>query len=720
MNLFRSNQKHIENVVSAASLPPFADWWPLLPILLFSILIRIGYLPVTRGIFEWIHMGPWADGLLKNGLFQYYNPAIPYPIYSPLLTVIALIQSWRGLSVSANDPSNYILLRLLPMSFELFLITVTYIWLRRERYYRWLIPLALSIAPTVIINGTLGGQVDILIVTFSVLSLLALQQKKANIAWAFFALGMLVKLQAIIIFPLLFILTFRRCGWRKLLIGIAVGALVGGAYLLPYILGMGLQKALAPYLLTVSAYNSAQVWSLNFWAAVTPQAPGIPLAPMEIWIKDSTPLFGPLSYKAVGLLLFGLNTLLVCATAWKNFEKNREFVWATAIYLGFFVFPTAIWGRYIFVAVVLCIVAIYQDRRLWPVACGLVYTSSYNMLWWFGGNWLGWLPWSRNVSTLIPWLNLGMMFVVIWIVVSPSRDQNTSRQTTWESAIFDYIFGAIRLVTAGLGVIVAFIVIRDALTYYPMATWLTQNVASKSQLVSENLEVTQFTGAQSDDARAWNWYLTPIVDGAQLHQWSQHGTYYVVLDEEASPQAFTARLARYVKLGATLLYQTNTVFPGIPRQAVLWTFQPSNVSTDTFDQRIKLLGYDLVSKSGSVLLRLYWQAIQVPDIPYHIYIHIWDSQDGQLLAQADTQLGSDTSPANTWTKGQLTIQEITLPPDAFQETQNQMRLDLGLYSLSTGARAAVTDTSGIASGDHIEIKIGHDDQGQVSTKETVF
>jgi len=120
------------------------------------------------------------------------------------------------------------------------------------------------------------------------------------------------------------------------------------------------------------------------------------------------------------------------------------------------------------------------------------------------------------------------------------------------------------------------------------------------------------------------------------------------------------------------------------------------------------------------LLRLYWQAIQVPDIPYHIYIHIWDSQDGQLLAQADTQLGSDTSPANTWTKGQLTIQEITLPPDAFQETQNQMRLDLGLYSLSTGARAAVTDTSGIASGDHIEIKIGHDDQGQVSTKETVF
>src|SRR5258708_30841479 len=71
------------------------QWWPLLPILLFSIVIRIGYLPVTHGMFEWIHMGPWADGLLKTGLFQYYFPDVAYPIYSPLLTLIAFIQSWR-------------------------------------------------------------------------------------------------------------------------------------------------------------------------------------------------------------------------------------------------------------------------------------------------------------------------------------------------------------------------------------------------------------------------------------------------------------------------------------------------------------------------------------------------------------------------------------------------------------------------------------------------
>ena len=147
------------------------------------------------------------------------------------------------------------------------------------------------------------------------------------------------------------------------------------------------------------------------------------------------------------------------------------------------------------------------------------------------------------------------------------------------------------------------------------------------------------------------------------------------------------------------------MFPGVPRQAVLWTFRPTYISEVSFDKEIKLLGYDIVSNSGELSLRLYWQGLQTPAIPYHIFLHILNPQTSQLLGQADTELGSGVAPSNAWDKGQLVIQKVMLPSDAFQNVQEPVRLDLGLYSLATGTRASVTDAIGNAAGDHVEFVI---------------
>src|SRR5262249_8971509 len=155
----------------------------------------------------------------------------------------------------------------------------------------------LAISPTIIMVGSLGGQIDICIVLFVTLALLSLNRDKPAIAWAFFALGMLVKLQTVIVFPLLVIVTFRRYGCKKLIIGVDVCVSGGGTYLLPFALGMGIQKALFPIYGAPGTFSTIQVWSLNFWSLFDPQSPGIPLAPPAQWILDTKPLLGSLRYR---------------------------------------------------------------------------------------------------------------------------------------------------------------------------------------------------------------------------------------------------------------------------------------------------------------------------------------------------------------------------------------------------------------------------------------
>src|SRR5579859_3709449 len=245
--------------------PRLLIWLPLVPILLFSILFRLGYLVAPHITGDWGYFfANWGAGVAKSGLFNYWphgNRGYRYPLYMPVLGIYYYIQSWRGTSLLAiDDQSNYLLARLLPFFAELFLITLSYAWLRRERYFRWLIPLGLSIAPTIILIGSLSGELDICMMVFIALALIAMNRDKPGTAWAFFALGMLVKTQAVIVFPLLVVLTLRRYGWRSLIRGVAFGAVVGGTYLLPFVLGVGAETVLKGY------YGAPGTWPFTQFA----------------------------------------------------------------------------------------------------------------------------------------------------------------------------------------------------------------------------------------------------------------------------------------------------------------------------------------------------------------------------------------------------------------------------------------------------------------------
>ncbi|MBL8162129.1 MAG: DUF2029 domain-containing protein [Anaerolineae bacterium] len=242
-----------------------------------------------------------------------------------------------------------------------------------------LIPLLIAVYPGVIVTGVFWGQTDALWTLFVALALIAIERERPGWAWVCFALGVLTKFQAVYVFPLLLVLTVRRCGLRATITSLALGGLVSVALLLPFMLNSGIERVLRPFTVAVDFFPSTTVWALNLWYAVIPSNWGAHPALVYENIPD-TLLLGPLSYKQIGLLLLALYALLIIVAAWRRGDERRAFVWAAALGFGFFMLPTQMHERYLFPAALLLLLGAAQDWRLWLPALLTIFTYSYNVI----------------------------------------------------------------------------------------------------------------------------------------------------------------------------------------------------------------------------------------------------------------------------------------------------------------------------------------------------
>jgi len=108
--------------------------------------------------------------------------------------------------------------------------------------------------------------------------------------------------------------------------------------------------------------------------------------------------------------------------------------------------------------------------------------------------------------------------------------------------------------------------------------------------------------------------------------------------------------------------------------------------------KVALLGYDLDTQwarpGGVLLLTLYWQAMDVVNLPYKVFVHLDDEVTARTLAQADDFPACGTRPTQTWRTDQIVADRhiIELPADlpagsyplrvGLYEPQTQQRMDL--------------------------------------------
>src|SRR5262249_30537831 len=152
--------------------------------------------------------------------------------------------------------------------------------------------------------------------------------------------------------PLVFVVTLRRYGFRRLLLALAASLALSAAIYIPIFTQSGFGSTLRPYLQSIGAFNVLTMYAPNMWmllAATNPMA------------QDTTAAVGNLSYRVLGGITFGVYALLILWTAWNQADQRREFVWAGALYFGFFMLLTEMHERYLYPAAILSLVAVSQD-----------------------------------------------------------------------------------------------------------------------------------------------------------------------------------------------------------------------------------------------------------------------------------------------------------------------------------------------------------------------
>lgn len=361
------------------------EWLPLIPILAVALLIRSLFVPDVLYPGDVEHLGVWVNKIREHGIFDFYQPAeriAPWDrVYPPFSTfAFYLIGLFTGGPGIETNPLFIALLKVVPICAELGLVAAAYIWFHERRKLQIVASLALAVHPGLLITSAWWAQYDAPFVLCLVLSLMALHRNKLLWAWLLFGAAVLFKQPAILMGPLLLILSLRRCGFRATMRGLVASIGLVAVATLPFALESGLANALSLYVNIGDVFPYVTNNAYNFWYASAFSQYGRPIPFANATYSDAGYVIGSLTYKTVGLVFFGAYVLMVLVMAWRKGRQPYEFVLATALYFAFFMLPTQVHERYLYPAAVFSLFAVAQDRRMWLVAGGLLVTYAYNLL----------------------------------------------------------------------------------------------------------------------------------------------------------------------------------------------------------------------------------------------------------------------------------------------------------------------------------------------------
>jgi dolichyl-phosphate-mannose-protein mannosyltransferase len=126
----------------------------------------------------------------------------------------------------------------------------------------------------------------------------------------------------------------------------------------------------------------------------------------------------------------------------------------------------------------------------------------------------------------------------------------------------------------------------------------------------------------------------------------------------------------------------------------------------SFGDSIQLDSYELASdevkRGESLIVLLYWRAKGPIDKDYTVFAHLVDS-NGQIIAATDRQPHQGNLPTSQWHQNVTVADGIVIPIPIDAPRAKGLRLEVGLYELTTLQRAALIGADGQPVGDVVEI-----------------
>ena len=141
--------------------------------------------------------------------------------------------------------------------------------------------------------------------------------------------------------------------------------------------------------------------------------------------------------------------------------------------------------------------------------------------------------------------------------------------------------------------------------------------------------------------------------------------------------------------------------PAVLGTLFIHPFAPELNTAVTWENDIHLLGADLQEIGENLELTLYWQADNLLDDSYKVFLHFRDDQSGEIAAQSDTIPRNWSYPMNYWQAGEIVRDVITIPLSSL--TNGPYTILVGLYDEQTGERLTVLSADETEQADAYEL-----------------
>lgn len=426
-------------------------------ILALGMKLRVDVAPFYGYVDDQTYFWVWADSVNRDGLFAVYDRQ--RDANHPPLGIAALGLATQIYRSGGGDTSSYVperqsaLLKIPSLIFDAAMIVFAYGMTRRLAGPLWALLTSAAIAfnPLVITDSALWGQTDSLYTLFMLIAVGALYFRRNRLTWGSFSLGLLAKLQAITVLPLLVVATLvprtgdeaapvsrfgTRQTWKRLWVGAAVVLLIQIIGMTPFFIGSR-ERALQPLFLAVDRFHFMTVGAYNFWYWITDGRGNFQPHVLDIMTDQEQVAGLPLTARTTGFILFGAFTLLLVYRALAEPRQRNEFLLAGMLCAGFYMLPTQIHERYIYAAIPLFALSMVRaegrgwQRIDWPgviLFIGFTLTGLYNVLHALSDT----MPVFSGITALFPGgimdvvhlnviLLVGMVAFLIWPVVSTTE-----------------------------------------------------------------------------------------------------------------------------------------------------------------------------------------------------------------------------------------------------------------------------------------------------------
>lgn len=351
--------------------------WLLLGLFVLGLLIRLAWLDVDFNITaDLAILRQWAIKLKTEGLLSFYE-TVEIRAYPPLSTYLLASVGWVADKLtSSTTPDESLLTSLikLPSILADLGTAALLVWQARKysAVWRLLTAVLYLFNPAVWYVSVYWGQIDAIYVFFLLAALMLLARSRVVPAWVCLGLSLGIKLQGA---PLLFLFltwTWIQHGSRQLIRGIF--GLLGSAMIIisPWLLSGRLPEMIEAVFPTQTTNMVAQS-AYSGWYFF--------LREKSIMLDAAQKLdFVPISYLAVGVVLFLVVVLFVTTRLIKDRKHSSLPVAAVLISLAAFLFLPEMRERYLFPILPLLLWAAGQRRRLLWLYLILTATWFFNLV----------------------------------------------------------------------------------------------------------------------------------------------------------------------------------------------------------------------------------------------------------------------------------------------------------------------------------------------------